>query len=295
MPSSVSLSTAHETLNFFNYSASGDVHYFLAVADWLEGSFDHMGFGKFPDDADIPVTLVCNLGRGRCSAADIQKLLARGAKVYNSSKLVTSIWALCLPDPLGVPSDPYASLDFAHCGTFSNNYLTLDKDQADMVVAFDDPRAHFEMLEFITTQINHLSVRVKIEHLELSEVEEVSKTRGTQAKPQRHSVRLVPARKDGEEFLEATIEMHLTSDGTPKPIGVTFGLFGGLNENSETCEPFMFRRDGTIDMGTQDEGSREVKTNLLKGKPVVPGEYFTFSWADGDEGTYLVKTVTLLP
>lgn len=146
MPSSTTLSTTSDALDLFKRVADGDVHYHLAIADWLDGSFKAMGFDRLPADQPLPVTLVCNLARGRTSRPELQKLLDRGARVSTSETLLGAIWALTFPD---IETGTGYSIEFPHCGTISQDYVSVTETARDMVVSFLDPTAHREILLFI--------------------------------------------------------------------------------------------------------------------------------------------------
>lgn len=149
MPSSTAFTTTAAILDLFNRVAEGDVHYHFACADWLDGSFETMGFDRIPCDQPLPVTLVCNLARGRTSLPELQKLLDRGAGVFTAENLLGAVWALTFPDvDTGVGYLP----EFVHCGTISEDYVSASATACDMVVSFHDPTAHREILQFIDLQ-----------------------------------------------------------------------------------------------------------------------------------------------
>lgn len=146
MPSSTTFTTTTAILDLFKRVADGDVHYHLAIADWLDGSFDVMGFDRLPADQPLPVTLVCNLARGRTSRPELQKLIDRGARVSTSEELLGAAWALTYPD---IETGVGHSIEFTHCGTISQDYVSASTMVRDMVVSFQDPTAHREILLFI--------------------------------------------------------------------------------------------------------------------------------------------------
>lgn len=146
MPSSTTFTTTTDILDIFKRVAEGDVHYHFAIADWLDGSFETMGFDRLPADQPLPVTLVCNLARGRTSRPELRKLFDRGARVSTSEELLGAVWALTFPD---IETGVGYALEFTPCGTISQDYVSASATAKDMVVSFQDPTAHREILLFI--------------------------------------------------------------------------------------------------------------------------------------------------
>jgi|TARA_R100001369_G_scaffold91609_1_gene133407 hypothetical protein len=87
------------------------------------------------------------------------------------------------------------------------------------------------------------------------------------------------------------LDLVLLDDGVPFHNWTTFGVRGGMAEDSACIEPFMLFKDGTIDFGTDFEENRTCKSNFLTGRRFSRDELFTVTLEDGDEVTYRVTRI----
>ena len=90
------------------------------------------------------------------------------------------------------------------------------------------------------------------------------------------------------------LDLVLVDDGHPIHAWTTYGVRGGLAEESSCIEPFLLFGDGTMDFGTDFDEDRTCETNFLSGRRFGEGELFTVIPQGGDEITYRVTRMIKL-
>lgn len=113
--------------------------------------------------------------------------------------------------------------------------------------------------------------------------------------PQAFRVLLHRHFKTGEvdPALNIAIDLPLNDKSLATNMMTQFGAIGGLSAKSLHVTPFSLYTTGEIDFGTGYDTKRWGSTDLLAGRPIQVGEYFSFTLSsEGDEEmTYQVTAV----
>lgn len=261
------------------HAANGDEHLHLALREWGAGAWDAFCLDAFPEATPLPVTLVCDLDSPGNAKPELERLLARGARVIHRRGQVDGLWAFSMPWEPPCAHDPWGSWDFSSCGTLSRPHVNDDPHRPALPVftRFDEPKIHRRIVEMIEdAQTNGgevvtpaLLARFRAPHARL------------------HLLRL---RAQGGTAPPVSVQLWLDAEGRACWKEAGFGCRG--EAGADDCQPFVVTHFGTLDFGSDaGAGWRDVPTSLAKGKPFAQDAEVVISWPGAAPTTYRIHAL----
>lgn len=261
-------------------ATGGGGHLHLALKEWGAGAWDAFCLDAFPDGMPLPVTLVCDLDSPGNAKPELQRLLARGARVIHRRGQLDGLWAFSMPWEPPCPRDPWGSQDFAACGTLARPHVNDDPLMPALPVftRCDDPKLHRRIVEMIEDDAANGAELVTPALLA-----------GFRAPAAR--LRMLHLRARDRLSPPVVMQLWLDAEGRMRPKDIGFGCLG--DAGSGDCRPFVVSIFGTLDFGSDARlGWRDVPTTLGSAIPLASGAEVAISWPGEAPTAYSVQMMT---